>query len=128
MINIHLDTSFLIRALLEGSAEAERLQLLLRDGRHLSISAICWAEFCCGPVGESTLDVAGELVGEPLPFLGRYSRIAAALFNQSGRRRGSLVDCMIAATAVETDATVATCNIADFSRFEPAGLKVLSEA
>jgi len=126
MINIHLDTSFLIRALLEGSAEAERLQSMLRDGDHLSISALCWAEFCCGPIGESTLDVAGALVGEPLPFLARHAGTAASLFNRAGRRRGSLVDCMIAATAIESGATIATCNVADFGRFERAGLKIVS--
>ena len=125
-VTIHLDTSFLIRAMLSGSAEDRRLRALIRDREELSMSAICWAELCCGPVDESTLDVAERLVGEPVPFLARHARTAAALFNQCGRRRGSLVDCMIAATAVETDATIATCNVADFSRFERAGLRVLS--
>ena len=106
--------------------EDRRLRALIRDGKELSMSAICRAEFCCGTVEESTLDVAVRLVGEPVPFLARYARTAAALFNQCARRRGSLVDCMIAATAVEADATNATCNAADFSRFEPAGLSVLS--
>lgn len=106
--------------------EDRRLRALIRDGEELSMSAICRAEFCCGTVEESTLDVAVRLVGEPVPFLARYARTAAALFNQCARRRGSLVDCMIAATAVEADATIATCNAADFSRFEPAGLSVLS--
>lgn len=105
--------------------EDRRLRALIRDGKELSMSAICRAEFCCGTVEESTLDVAVRLVGEPVPFLARYARTAAALFNQCARRRGSLVDCMIAATAVETDATIATCNAAAFSRFEPAGLSVL---
>jgi len=101
--------------------EDRRLRALIRDGKELSMSAICRAEFCCGTVEESTLDVAVRLVGEPVPFLARYARTAAALFNQCARRRGSLVDCMIAATAVEADAT----NAAAFSRFEPAGLSVL---
>jgi predicted nucleic acid-binding protein len=125
-VTIHLDTSFLILAILRGSTEDRRLRALIRDRVELSMSAICWAEFCCGPVDESTLDVAVRLVGEPVPFLARYARTAAALFDQCGRRRGSLVDCMIAAIAVETDATIATGNAADFSRFAPAGLRVLS--
>ena len=125
-VTIHLDTSFLILAMLRGSTEDRRLRALIRDRVELSMSAICWTEFCCGPVDESTLDVAVRLVGEPVAFLARYARTAAALFNQCGRRRGSLVDCMIAATAVETDATIATGNAADFSRFAPAGLRVLS--
>ena len=124
-MTIHLDTSFLIRAMLRGSTEDRRLRALLRNRQQLSMSAICWTEFCCGPVEESTLDLAARLVGEPVPFLARYARTAAALFNQCGRRRGSLVDCMIAATAIDTDATIATCNVADFNRFESVGLKVL---
>ena len=125
-MTIHLDTSFLIRAILRGSTEDRRLRALLRDGEQLSMSAICWAEFCCGPVDESTLDVAVRLVGEPVPFLARCARTAARLFCLRGRRRGTLVDCMITATAIETDATIATCNATDFSLFESAGLKVLS--
>ena len=123
---VHLDTSFLIRAMLRDSTEGRRLQALLRDGTRLSMSAICWAEFCCGPVDRATLDAASVLVSEPEPFLSRHAGAAAALFNQAGRRRGSLVDCMIAATAIDSGATIATCNVADFGRFEEAGLKILS--
>jgi len=121
---IHLDTSFLIRAMVRGSEEAGQLQRLLEAGERLSMSAVSWAEFCCGPADQATIAVAGRLVGSPVPFAGRHARTAAALFNRTGRRRGSFVDCMIAATAIEAGAAIATSNPADFGRFEDAGLRL----
>ena len=40
----------------------------------------------------------------------------------TGRRRGTLGDCLIAATAVNAGAELATGNLADFRRLSDAGL------
>ena len=121
---IHLDTSFLIRAGARGTAESTQLKAWLTRRMPVRISALTWAEFLCGPVSVSAMELAAELLGEPRAFSGLDATLAARLYNESGRRRGSLADCMIAATAVNASASLATSNAADFDRLVPFGLKV----
>ena len=122
---IHLDTSFLIRALLRDSAEQFELRQWLSDGVAVGISAIGWAEFLCGPLTTKDIELAAQIVLEPTPFAGDDAALAAELFNRSGRRRGTMTDCMIAATAVRSAASLATANPSDFRKLEPAGLRVV---
>ena len=121
---IHLDTSFLVLALARGSAEDRKLRRWLSGRESIGMSAIGWAEFLCGPLTPAATELAGRLVGEPVAFTGADAVIAARLFNATGRRRGSLTDCMIAATAIEAGASLATANPRDFSRFAAAGLTI----
>ena len=121
---IHLDTGFLIRALQTESPEDYRLRGWLRDGTRPGISAVAWTEFLCGPVSASDLKLAMEIVGRCLEFTPEHATEAAILFNRSGRRRGTLVDCMIAAVALGEGAAVATTNPDDFRRFRDSGLEL----
>lgn len=121
---IHLDTSFLIRALVRGTVEDARLRKWLRDGMPLGISSVSWAEFLCGPIEVRQVELTAGLLGEPVGFLAEDAILAAQLFNRSGRRRGSLIDCMIAATALRVGAALATANPRDFRRLRSAGLEI----
>jgi predicted nucleic acid-binding protein len=122
---VHLDTSFLIRALRAGSAADATLRRLIGDGNRLAMSSVAWAEFLCGPAGDDILGAATRLITERVPFDERDAETAASLFNETGRRRGSLVDCMIAATALRRHAALATSNLDDFRRFEASGLRLV---
>jgi predicted nucleic acid-binding protein len=122
---IHLDTNFLVRALVPDSPEDQRLRGWLGAGEPLAISAIAWAEFLCGPVEARLLPLAGQIVAERAAFGDAEATLAAQLFNQSGRRRGSLADCMIAATAIQANAILATENLVDFRRFQASGLEIV---
>ena len=122
---IHLDSSFLVHALARDSAEDRRLRRWLIEGEPLAVSAVGWAEFLCGPVDVTQVELAARLLEAPEPFLDADAALAARLFNLGGRRRGTLVDCMIAATAVRAGAPLATANPADFRRFERAGLRLV---
>jgi predicted nucleic acid-binding protein len=121
---IHLDTSFLIRALARGTVEDRCLRRWLGEGETLAVSAVGWVEFLCGPVQAAHVALAGRILEPPVPFLAEDAALAARLFDLGGRRRGSLVECMIAATAVRAGAILATANPADFRRFVRVGLRL----
>ncbi|MGB5551230.1 MAG: PIN domain-containing protein [Thermoanaerobaculia bacterium] len=117
---VHLDTSFLIRALRPGTRQDQMLRALLEASRELAMSSIAWAEFLCGPLNGRQLDIARRITPELIPFTDKDAALTAELFNESGRRRSSLTDCMIAATALRCNARLATANQADFKRLRVA--------
>jgi len=123
---IHLDTSFLIRALVSGSPEDRRLRDWITSDEGLGISAVAWAEFLCGPMEPHALELAAEVLDEPIPFLAEDAAGAARLYNLSGRRRGSLADCMVAAVALRLGASLATSNPADSRKLGTAGPELVS--
>jgi predicted nucleic acid-binding protein len=127
MTKVHLDTCFLICALTPGSAEDKALRGWLGRRVPVAISAIAWAEFLCGPLTAPDLATARTLAGSPLPFGEPHADVAARLFNQGGRRRGSFVDCLIAAAAITDRATLATSNPEDFRGFVGSGLEIADQ-
>jgi predicted nucleic acid-binding protein len=123
---IHLDTSFLIHALVPSSRADKRLRKWLRDGDDLAISSITWAEFLCGPVGAAEVDVVSAMFQEITPYIAADSEMTARLFNVGGRRRSTLADCMIAAVAIRAGAPLATANPSDFERFAAESLTIVT--
>ncbi|HBB89280.1 MAG TPA: hypothetical protein DC047_16875 [Blastocatellia bacterium] len=119
---IHLDTNFLIQALVPTSAAEAKLQTWKKDGEALAISSIAWSEFLCGPLTHNDETLAQILFPEPEPFLASDAQIAAELFNATGRRSRSLADCQIAAVARRCRARMATSNESDFTPFQSQGL------
>jgi len=119
---IHLDTSFLVRALAAGTFQDQRLREWLAAGETIGMSAVAWAEFLCGPVEPTALELLDKVVTERAAFSEGEAMLAARLFNESGRRRGSFADCMIAAAAIRASVPLATDNPKDFRRFAAAGL------
>ena len=119
---IHLDTNFLIQALVPSSVAAAKLQTWKKDGEELDISSIAWSEFLCGPLNQNDETLAQLLFPAPEPFLASDAVTAAALFNATGRRSRSLADCQIAAVALRCDARVATADASDFIQFQTHGL------
>ena len=120
---IHLDTNYLIGLPVKGSAAALEVGGWLAAGESLATSAIAWTEFLNGPVTPlEILRAEAILESRIIPFGPTEAALAAELFNQTGRRRGSRFDCLIAATAIQAQAPVATINQSDFKVFVPHGL------
>ncbi len=123
---IHLDTSFLIR-ILDPDAPETRLLETMDPDESIVVSALAWAEFQCGPIKPAEQELAMRIVDSYRDFTIEHAGVAARLFNESGRRRGSLPDCSIAAVAIHDGARLATANRTDFRRFETAGLKLIGD-
>ena len=119
---IHLDTNYLIVALLTDTAEGVQLRDWLRHAEPLGISAIAWAEFLCGPLDAGDEALARALFDTVELLTAAAAEHGAELFNLSGRRSRSLADCLIAATALRCGARLATVNLEDFQPFVTHGL------
>lgn len=119
---IQLDTNFLIALEQPGSEADRRLRGWLAGGEKIGVCAIVWAEYLAGPLGPGKIAAAEALLRWREPFLPADAAVAARLFNGTGRRRGTLTDCMIAAVAIRCRAALATFNRADFAPFVPLGL------
>lgn len=123
---IHLDTNLLIDLVTIGSPHVPMVRRWLDEGEQLAVSAIAWSEFLNGPHTKPQKDAIQAIVEDRiLDFTRKEAEQASRLFHYIGRRRGSHIDCMIAACAMTHSAQVATRNVADFEKFIPHGLKLL---
>lgn len=122
---IHLDTNYLIGLAVAGSPQAQRVDQWLAAGESLAASALAWTEFLNGPVQPQEIALVESIIeARVVPFDKATAVLAAGLFNQTGRRRGSRFDCLIAATAILAQAEFATENRSDFTPFVAHGLKL----
>ena len=120
---LHLDTNYLIVGLDAAHPAHECLRAWVVDGETLSISAMAWAEFRCGPLSTEALAAWERLIaGRVLPVDRGIAERASDLFNLTGRRTRALPDCLIAATAMSNGARLATLNREDFAPMVKLGL------
>jgi predicted nucleic acid-binding protein len=119
-----LDTNFLIAAEEPGSNADTLLRSWLKAGERIGVCALVWAEYLCGPLPGEKIAAADALLRWKEPFDPADGPLAAHLFNATGRRRGTFVDCMIAATAIRCRARLATYTRDDFIPFEAHGLEL----
>jgi predicted nucleic acid-binding protein len=122
---IHLDTNYLIRSLVPQTQQAGQLDSWILAGETICASAMAWSEFLCGPLSPAHASAAVALLASIEPVTAGDAILAADLFNKSGRRRGSLADCIIAAVALRSGASLATDNRADFAPLVSLGLALV---
>ncbi len=119
---IHLDTNFLIDALVPGSSQEAQLVAWLDAGETVGISALAWGEFLCGPISASAEALSRRLFSDAVGLERMDAEKASYLFNRTGRRSKTYADCCIAAVAIRSQAALATSNRSDFTTMVPHGL------
>lgn len=125
---IHLDTNYLIGLLVRGSPQAIEVGSWLAAGRTIAASALAWSEFLSGPITAVEITHAESLLQSRITFGHQEAALSAELFNKTGRRRGTRFDCLIAATAINAQAELATVNQRDFASFLAHGLRLAGPA
>jgi predicted nucleic acid-binding protein len=63
---VHLDTNFLIDALIPGSPQETQLAAWLAAGETLGISTLVWGEFLCGPLSPAAEVLVRRLFAHPV--------------------------------------------------------------
>lgn len=123
MATVHLDTNYLIFGSDPAHPAHQQLRAWVAAGELVSVSAMVWSEFRCGPVTQALLAGWEALLEGRIVAVDRsVAERAADLFNLTGRRSRSLPDCLIAATAMSDNARLATLNREDFERMTQYGL------
>jgi len=80
---------------------------LIQAGDLPATSAVAWHEFVRGSVSEDDIVRADEVMDGRILSLDRETAEKAAdLFRKTGSRRASTADCLIAATAILSDAEI----------------------
>ena len=125
---IYLDTNILIEISHRIESTLDYVGRLLDTNIPMASSSVAWMEFCCGNnVSEDEQHAILKVINNTIhPFDQEQAYIAAKLFHQTGRKRGSQGDCMIAAAAIHQQSSIATRNLKDFEKFTPHGLKIES--
>ncbi len=121
---VHLDANFLVEIAAGRRPQVRQTEQWLRDEVAIQVSAVAWSEFLCGPLLEPELSNALAVISRIDPFTDDHAVLAAELFNLTGRRSRSHVDCMIAAHAIRLGVPLATLNERDFRALEKFGLSL----
>ena len=117
MVTYHLDTDYLVKALLGAGRERDRLRQLADSDVAIEISALAWYEFGRGPRTPEQLAIARSVLEDDgvIAFDDDLATQAAELFRQLGSPRKRAFDIAIATTAIIRGARLLTGNTRDYS-------------
>ncbi|MBI3182524.1 MAG: PIN domain-containing protein [Myxococcales bacterium] len=126
MTRYHLDTDFLVKALLSSGRERAMLVRLSDTRCEMEMSSIAWYEFCRGPrTPEQLARARAHLEADGIiPFTEDLAERAAELFRGLGSPRKRAADVAIACAAMERGARLLTGNLRDYSGLEGLALGI----
>jgi tRNA(fMet)-specific endonuclease VapC len=125
MIQHLLDTNICIYLLKHQPPALVARFARCRQGE-VAVSAITWAELCCGldvKNSQAQLDALAERL-IVLPFGEAAARIFGILWQAHPQRGKNTADRLIAAHAIAQNATLVTNNPADFAAYQGNGLQL----
>lgn len=122
---IHFDTNALIY-LPQWARDGHPVVERVAAGEPAAVCALVWYEYCCGPLAEGEAELTHAfLQGRVLSVDEESARLAAKIFNATGRKRQTRTDTLIAACAIRADAEFVTANISDFEQLVEHGLRLV---
>src|SRR5690606_4704896 len=108
---IHLDANLLIAAARKSDAHHSAASRAITQPVPCACSSVAWMEFHSKPVHpRDDAALRSILAGGILPFGEAAAALAGELFFQTGSKRRTRLDTMIAATAILAGAQLATVN------------------
>lgn len=126
MSRLLLDTNAVIALSDPTHRLFELIEEVLAQGGRASTCVMAWHEYLRGPLTFEDQERAINVIESRIIALDRScTEFAAKLCNQTGRRRGSTADCLIASVAIRHHFELVTWNDEDFERFVPMGLSLV---
>jgi predicted nucleic acid-binding protein len=126
MREILLDTNAVIALSDPTHCLFQLIEEVLAQGGRASACVIAWHEYMRGPLTMEDRERAlGVIESRIIPLDRPCAEFGAQLYNQTGRRRGSTADCLIASVAIRHNFELVTWNHEDFERFVPMGLSLV---
>lgn len=126
MQQVLLDTNALIALSDPRHLLFQCIEKAVRAGARACTCSVAWHEYVRGPLLQQDRERCLRVIESRIFSLERrHAEVAAKLFNQTGRRRGSTADCLIAAVALGHNTGLLTENLIDFEVFVPHGLRLV---
>lgn len=117
MNRIHLDTDFLVHAVMRAGSERQQLLKLVESPAIIEMSGVAWYEFARGPRTPEELALASMVLEDDdiVAFSGEIATTAAETFRRMRGPRRRASDVAIGTTAALLGATLWTSNTRDFA-------------
>lgn len=123
---IHLDANLLVALVSRFDVHHGTAARIISGPGPFGTSSVAWMEFLSRPVHPRDSFALKSLLNGGVAFFDETTAtLAGELYHLTGSKRRTRLDTMIAATAINAGAELATVNEDDFAAFVPHGLRLV---